>query len=287
MKDGTPFSKAFTRLRKEAGFATAYNFFHANGGRKVLQCTFSNYLRIEKGETLPHPRRLPILATLLRLPLRGRERRRLVEAYLESWSESAETAAWLGQALREDGGPEAPPDPSAQALRKAVRESSRPVSMEQYRAIIRDRASYWCYRVLAASRQAHGPGALSRLLGLPEPEVRRGLESLREAGFAKRERDGGYRCPFAGEFHLFPDPAALPPGLAERPLRYNEAMARRKGGLLMVRHCGTRVDLERFEGFLPFFREAVRSAQTYAVSSATERSGLVFVEGRVYKALDF
>jgi hypothetical protein len=54
----------------------------------------------------------------------------------------------------------------------------------------------------------------------------------------------------------------------------------------MVRHCGTEVDLDRFEGFLPFFRDAVRTAQAYAPSQASARKGLVYVEGRVYKALD-
>ena len=287
VRGGTPFSKLFTRLRKAAGFDTAYSFFHGNGGRKVLQCTFSNYLRIEQGETLPPPRRLPVLASLLRLPLKPQELRALVEAYLESWAESADVAEWLARALRAAPAHELPPDPFRQALHQVVRRSVRPVTTTEYAAIIQDRAAYWCYRALAGSKLAHASAELAVSLGLPEREVRRGLEVLREAGFAKREKDGSYRNRHEGRFLLFPDPSVLPADLVERPLAFNRDMARRKGELLMVRHCGTRVDLDRFEGFLPFFRDAVRSAQAYAVAEPSPRSALVFVEGRVYKALDY
>jgi hypothetical protein len=286
-KSGSAFSRLFTRLRKEAGFATAYQFFHGNGGRKVFQCTFSNYLRIEKGETLPPPRRLPALASLLRLPLKPEELRALAEAYLETWAGSSEVAEWLGQALRCDSGREPPPDPSRQALHRVVRQSARPVGMKEYRAIMVDAASYWCYRALAGSSAPHGPAELSRVLGIAEPKVKRGLERLRQAGFAQRRKDGTSFCPAGGQHLLFPDPSTLPAALVERPMKLNRDMARRKGALLMVRHCGIRVDLDRFEGFLPFFREAIRSAQAYSVSEKSRRSALVFIEGRVYKALDF
>jgi len=283
----TPFSTLFSRLRREAGFQTAYRFYHGNGGRRVLQCTFPNYLRIERGETLPRPGRLPLLSNLLRLPLGRRELAPLVRAYLETWSGSADTVDWLRNALASPAGGEAPPDPARQALHRVVRQSARPVGMRQYRAIVRDRASYWCYRVLASSSKGHGAAELSRLLGFPEPELRGALESLRRAGFLRRGRDGLHRCPEAGNFLLFPDPSVLPASLIERVRGFNRDMARRKGELLMTRHCGTRVDLDRFEGFLPYFREAVRTAQAYSVSEPSPRSALVLVEGRVYKLLDF
>ncbi len=282
----TPFSKVFTRLRKEAGFDTAYRFFHANGGAKVFQCTFSNYLRIEKGQTLPHPRRLPLLSSLLRLPLAPADNLALALGYLQTWAGSEDAADWFTRALRAGGGPRSAPDPGTQALHAAVRRSARPVTMEQYRAIIKDRSSYWCYRALAGCDRAFTPAELSKVLGFPLKEVSRGLEGLRKAGFAKRAKGGAYFCPDAGMLHLFPDPAVLPPGLIERPLGFNKEMARRKGRALMVRHCGIRVDLDRFEGFLPFFRDAVRAAQAYAPSESAARTGLIFVEGRIYKALD-
>jgi hypothetical protein len=286
MTDGTSFSKLFVKFRKEAGFDTAYHFFHGNGGRKVFQCTFSNYLRIEKGRTLPPPKRLQQLAHLLRLPLKPQELRALVEAYLEAWTDSRETAEWVGQALRMEIGREAPPDPSSQALRKVVRQEVRPVSMKEYEAIIKDRASYWCYRVLAGVDAEYTSAQLAEKTGLPEKEIKKALDSLREAGFVRKEKNGCFRSPFAGRFLLFPDPTALSPELVERPLKYNKDMAAKNGQLLMVRHCGTRVDLDRFEGFLPYFREAVRSAQAYSTSESTGRTGLVYVEGRVYKTLD-
>src|SRR5579859_2572495 len=141
----TAFSKAFVRLRQEAGFKTAYEFFHRSGGAKSFGCSFPNYLRIEKGSHLPQPQRLPHLCRLLRLPLKSEELRRLAASYLETWLGSEELLDWMLGSLEKPQSPEASLDPARQALQKVVRQEARPISLRQYEAIMASPASYWCY----------------------------------------------------------------------------------------------------------------------------------------------
>lgn len=283
----TSFSKTFMRLRREAGFATAYAFFHRNGGQSAFRCTFPNYLRIEKGAHLPRPERLPKLCALLRLPLGGAQMRELVDAYLESWLGSRRLLDWMLAPFARPGEPAAPLDPAQQALSRIVRGSGRPVSTAQFRTIMGSAANYWCHRILTTSREACAPAALARLLGLRPAAVKRALAALTRARLARRGKDGRYLSPLAGQFLVFPDSSLLPPRLLDRAFVYNQAMLKKRGKLVDVRYCGVRADARQIEGFIPHFREAIRGVNAYALTEKTEQSGLFFVEGRVYKLMDF
>lgn len=283
----SPFSALFARLRRQAGFETAYAFFHKNGGRKVFGCSFANYLRIENGSHLPKPARLPQLCALLRLPLRERSRRTLVEAYLESWLGSRDLRDWMIAPFDRAAPAAAPKDPARRALDRVVQESGRPVSLDQFKSIVSTPAAYWCYRILTTSRESYAPADLVRIAGLAPALVAKALAALTRARIARRGRDGRYASPLAGQFLVFPDSRTLPAGLLERALKYNRAMLRSRGRVVDVRWCGVRADARQLEGFLPSFREAVRSVNAYAITEKTEASGLFFVEGRVTQLLDF
>ena len=62
------FSSYLARLRKEAGFNTAHEFYAKNDGRKVLKISYVNYWQIEKGDHLPRPQALEKIVACLRLP---------------------------------------------------------------------------------------------------------------------------------------------------------------------------------------------------------------------------
>lgn len=283
----SPFSETFVRLRREAGFETAYQFFHKNGGQRVFQCSFPNYLRIEKGSHLPQPRRLPLLCQLLRLPLKSDESRKLVRAYIETWVGSKELAEWMLAPFLVPEAAGGAPDPAKKALDRVVRESARPISMRQYEAIMESEASYWSYRVLTTSKEAWTPAALAKTLELPAAAVARGVDSLVKNGIAQRTRDGRFRSPLAGEFLLFPDPGVILPKIMKRVYRYNDKMIRRRGKLVDERYCGVRADGRMMLGYLPHLRDAVRSVNAYAVSDKTDHSALYFVESKVFKLFDF
>lgn len=283
----TSFSRVFARLRRQAGFETAYQFYHKNGGRRAFGCSFQNYLRIENGSNLPVPKRLPQLCLQLRLPLRGADMRELIRAYLQVWAGSEELAQWLiGPFQRaERAGPAL--DPAAQALSRVVRDGARPLTLEQYKAVMSSAESYWCFRVLTTDRRGQTGETLSRILGLEKDRIRRGLEALCRCGIARKRRDGAFESPYVGQFLVFPDPALLPERLKAAALRYTRDMVRRKGATVDVRHCGVRADALAIQGFLPHFRDAIRGVNAYSVTEETGRSALFLVEGRVSKLFDF
>lgn len=283
----TPFALIFARLRRQAGFETAYQFYHKNGGRRAFGCSFQNYLRIENGANLPVPKRLPELCLHLRLPLRGADMRELLLAYLQTWAGSEDLARWLIGPFEqaERAGPA--PDPAAQALSRVVRDSARPLTLEQYKAVMSSAEAYWCFRVLTTDRKGQTDAGLARILELGKVRIRKGLEALCRCGIARRRRDGAYESPYAGQFLVFPDPALLPPRLKAAAQRYTEDMLRRKGATVDVRHCGVRADSLAISGFVPHLREAIRGVNAYAVFEKSERSAFFLVEGRVSKLFDF
>lgn len=79
----TRFGSVLARLRKEQGFATAHAFYKARGGRRVFGVAFTNYLALERGNSLPKGRRLEGLVAALGLEPGSRAARELVLAFLK------------------------------------------------------------------------------------------------------------------------------------------------------------------------------------------------------------
>lgn len=282
----TPFAKTFVGFRRRAGFATAYQFYHKNGGRATFKCSFQNYLRIENGSHLPAPRRLPHLCVSLRLPLHQEDLRELITAYLRTWLGSDDLTDWMLRPLSGTTGSPAPLDPARQALARFTR-GAAPLGFEHYRAVFSSAGAYWSFRVLINDKEGKSIPELSNTLGLGAKEIARGLEALKRCGIARRRKDGRYESPFAGKPVIFPSPHLLSPALKKKATRYTQAMLKRKGALIDVRHCGVRADARQIQGFIPYFREAIWSVNAYAVQEKTENSALFLVEGKVYKLFDF
>ena len=80
----TIFSKALVQLRKDAGFATAYQFYHNNGGARVFKMSYRNYLIIEQGRTLPPLERLNTFIITLRMVSGSAE----ANAFLSAWRQT-------------------------------------------------------------------------------------------------------------------------------------------------------------------------------------------------------
>lgn len=49
----TIFSEMLVKLRKAAGFSTAYRFYHDSGGAGMLKISYRKYLLLEQGQSLP------------------------------------------------------------------------------------------------------------------------------------------------------------------------------------------------------------------------------------------
>ena len=86
---GTKFSEMLVKLRKDAGFVTAYKFFYDNGGDKVLGMCYRKYLMMEQGRFLPQFKHLRAFIYGLHLQNRSAAANGLADAWLRTMAGDA------------------------------------------------------------------------------------------------------------------------------------------------------------------------------------------------------
>ncbi|MFC1522930.1 hypothetical protein ACFL6Y_11035 [Elusimicrobiota bacterium] len=283
----TPFSKVLVRLRKEAGFETAYQFFHKNGGQKVFKYSFTNYLRIENGTHLPQPDRLPLLSYLIRSPITPGQLQELVSAYLKTWLKSEELARWVKNALQDMPDKKTSLDPGTQALSKLTIEDNIQISIRQHKAILASSGSYWCYRMLASSKQPLTVQTLSKSASLSVKETESGLRILCKEGIAKRLKSGLYESQLPRKHHIFPPVQLQDSSTRGKSMKYITPMLKKRGESIAWHQSCFRVDLDKLYGFVSHLSESAKSLRAYSVSDKKDHSAFVMAEANVYKLFDF
>ncbi|MFC1521196.1 hypothetical protein ACFL6Y_02180 [Elusimicrobiota bacterium] len=283
----TPFSRVFVRLRKEAGFETAYQFFHKNGGAKVFDCSFQNYLKLEDGDHLPKPERLQLLCTLLRAPLTPANLKALALSYLETWFKSADLAKWIMACLREETADKTMLDPGSQALKKVAYDNPVHINIVQHDAILKTQATYWCFQILAASKDPVSSEEISKMVKMPKKEINAAMQILCKHGIAKRVKDDKYQSPIADKVIQFPPKDARSQSLKETATQYNAALSKKQGKLIDGFRYSVRADLDSLTGFIHHLQSAARSLTAYSVDEKKDRSAFVIAEAKLTKLFDF
>ena len=161
MSKPAEFAAVLTRLRESAGFPTAFAFHKSRDGRRALGLSFPNYLKIERGVSLPQAKRLEPLLSALGL--------------VDSWM-LAESAA--RQAI---------------GLRKVQ------LSLEQYRTLAKDAVAYACHAIMANTQASMTGAELAKLTGRSASAIATALAALERAGLAKLSGPKA-RSPFAGQY---------------------------------------------------------------------------------------
>ncbi|MEK9144519.1 MAG: hypothetical protein AAB339_02790 [Elusimicrobiota bacterium] len=280
------FASCLARLRRGAGFPTAYRFYHGNGGRRHFPFTFVHYLRIERGLKLPKPQWLAGFLSALRLTPGEAGCREFFLAYMKGLLRTEEAFELVLAPLlsrRQDRAATM----GAQALRWMKTAHARHLSPEQFQVLASDEAAYWCSEVLFNDGGSWSAPEIARILGLPEKAAARGLEKLTAAGMAKKTSKDRFRSRWPGKLYTFP-------GRLEGMKRHLDAIAgfwermfKRRGA-----EVGERVELVRAEagamrGYLPALAEALDSANVCATHAKGEATGLFLIEARVRKLADF
>lgn len=280
------FSKVLARARREAGFKTAYQFYHGNGGRRHFPFTYVHYLRLENAGRLPRPAWMGRLVTALRLSPGAEGFRKFFLAYLRDLLGGAEAAELILEPLLcRHGSPAAAA--SASALRWMKAEHAAHLTPAQFKAAASSEAAYWCYEVLCNDEGAWTAENLAGRLKLAESAVRAGLARLKRAGLARAMSSGRFRGRQPGKLHTFPGRLEGLSSELARVQGYWDKMRRRRGA-----DISARVELVRAEaGFMRRYAEdlsaAVEQANAGAVRSAGEDTGLYAVEARVRRLSPF
>lgn len=280
----TIFSDTLTRFRKEAGFPTAYKFFHGNGGDKVLGMCYRKYLLMEKGSILPLFRHLTGFIIGLHLELNSVRGQELVTAWLKTMAGEEAFNSLLKPMLV--GGAAVPGlTPMHKAMEKSLANGTYHVTPGQVAVIAAGPANFRCFIALSNDCGAWTPEKLAPELRLEAVETRKALLALTAAKLVKRQKTA-FKCPYADRPIVFP---TMTSGLADKYAKiknYQDAMLA-AGKLFWARSLFIRADRNNIPSLLELLGVTVSSANGYSVTSKRDTSALYSVDASVTKLLDF
>lgn len=279
------FSEVLTKLRREAGFPTAYGFYNANGGAPVLKITYRKYLLFEQGRELPAVEKLSRLFFALRLIPKSFQANELVVAWLKSLA-GGDVFANILQPVISEKAQASSLSPLHKAVKRALTGNKYQLTPAQFTAILTDRSTYLCYLALAEDTGLWSPADLARALKLSTADTAKALKILAGAKILKVDRKGLYRCPFASGLIDFPHLSTVAPAVRSRLAAYHKELLA-SGTCSLMHGCVVRADAADFRNFFPLMTLNVSTAQTYAVHEKTAKSALFFVESRIIKLRDF
>lgn len=275
------FSEKLVQLRNQAGFKTAWSFYHSNGGRRCWPFTFVHYARMEKGTALPKPDVFPLLVKAFRYPPGHVQFRELVSLYLREYLGGGEGADMILDALSKDA-PAPVPDPTA--WNKAS--VSEHITVEQFRVMTSDDITAMSHLVLLNSdTETFTLKVMSKLLDCGEKEITSSLEKLCAAGLADRSAKGGYRSHFSGKWLTLPNS----PDVADCSKALNRALGlleKKRGKTIWGINTLLRAETAAMQQYCPELAQAVLKANINAVPVKSASTGLFMVKALIVRLED-
>ena len=281
----TIFSETLTRLRKGAGFPTAYRFYHDNGGAPFFKVSYRNYLMMEQGRNLPVLGRLARIVLGLRIPERTPGSRELTLAWLRTMA-GEEAYADMLEPLFSQGEPAKAASPAEEALRRTLAEKKFHITHDQILASVANFETYKCFFVMEADSGLWTAEALAKALGIKKAEADKALKSFLKVGLVKAEGKGSYRSKMVGQLVEYPAGPAFP----------REVLAKLKGYYKRLEdespmEFGTagmvRADADALRGVYPMLKSSVEASYAFNTAVKTKKSAGFFVIGRVHRLWNF
>ena len=278
----TIFSEMLKKLRREAGFPTAYRFYHDNGGKDVFRLSYRAYLMIEQGRILPPHRVVPVFLHSLRLIPGTHPEVALVRAWIREKLGKDTFELLVEPQLKEMPKPSIT-SPLHKVMGKFL-ETKEHISPAQQETIARDKPTYLCWLALSNDKGAWTPAELGKKLDLGEKPVRAALKALAKVKLVKAMRNGAYTCPFAGA--ILELPRVNTSKTAEK-LRGLKAELISEGEEIFFRNGVLRAEEADFTNYLPLMSLNISAAAAYAVNRKTVKTAIYAVECRAVKLRDF
>jgi hypothetical protein len=279
------FSTRLARMRREAGFPTAYRFYHSNGGRRHFNFTYVHYLRLEKGTSLPRTEWLPVLLSGLRLSPGDPGTREFFIDFLKDLTGGDEGYSLIVAPLLCNHGSKAPAGPEAMRWMKA--HHSIHLTPAQFKALANDETAYWCSEILLNDDASWTPAAAAEILGISDAEATRGLGVLERTGLARRAGRGRWRARSPGKFYTFPGRLTGMGGHLDKVRAFWERKYRRGGKVAFSRVELVRAESASMRRYAAGLAEGLDAANAYATRTKGDETGLYLVEARLRRLLPF
>lgn len=278
------FSGILADLRRQAGFPTAYRFFHDNGGRHVLKASYRQYLLWEQGRALPPAAALGRLVPALKLLPGSAQHGALAAAWLSSLAGGELYKELFAPffALKENahGG-----SPLHKAMSRALNEKKYPLSVDQAVAILSGLDHYKAFLFMINDRGDWSEARLAGEAGLGKGAAAEVAKAFLKAGLLKKA-GAGLKCALVDSMVEFPRAEIMPAGYGDRMEKFqNELLA---SGSCAWRRLGfLRANARDFAAFFPLMSLNLSTAAVYSVTEKSPSTAMFAVEGRVVKLRDF
>lgn len=279
----TFFSESLVKLRKEAGFPTAYRFYHDNAGKPVLKFSYRTYLLFEQGEALPPPEALGRISAALKLIPKSPPAGQLASAWLRTVT-GEETYSSIFEPFISVKTEALGLSPVHKAMNKFVKKS--PISVEQAVLILSTCDHYRAFLTLANDGGNWSAEALAKTIDIKAAAAARILADLGKKGITRKVKGGGYAFGSEEMILEFPRAEILPPGLNDRMRGYQAKMLS-SGDLAWRRLNVLRADARELAAFYPVLSLSMSAATGYGVAEKTKYSAMFAIESRVVKLFDF
>lgn len=278
------FSELLKNKRQEAGFRTAYRFFHGNGGEKFFGFSYRQYLRIELGKSVPGPERLSRLVSGLRLRNRTAPANELALSWLKTFV-GADVYANVFSFLGIPASARAVPPPQ-RALKNALTGRKRYLTPEQLGAALTDKETYLCFLALGTDTGTWSADTLANALAIPRQSAERALSTLFSAKLLKRAGKGRYRSAVADQMVELPQREAIEDHLLEKHGAYTRELIS-AGREEFGRSGIIRADDVIFRDLFPTLQLSLDAMMAHKARERTDNSALYYVTGRVVKLRSF
>lgn len=281
----TIFSETLTRLRKGAGFPTAYRFYHDNGGAPFFKVSYRNYLMMEQGRNLPVMGRLARIVMGLRIPERTPEARELTLAWLRTMA-GEEAYSDMIAPLFTPGAQAAAASPAEEALRRTLSEKKFHITEKQIIATVASFETYKCSFVMESDSGVWTAESMAKALGIKKAEADKALKSFLKAGLVKAEPRGGYRSKMAGQLVEYPAGLALRQDVLAKLRDYHKRLEA-ESSLEFGTTGMVRADADAMRGLYPMLKSGVESSYAFSTTKPTSKSAGFMVIGRVLRLWNF
>jgi len=281
----TIFSGTLAKARKEAGFSTAYRFFHDNGGEHVLGASYRKYLLWEQGKALPPAGSLARLIPALRLLPGSAPLGALVAAWLKTlagekfYDEVLKPFITVKEAT-------SGLSPLHKAMNRALNERKYPLSIEQATTILASCEHYKAFLFMINDRGNWSESTFADTLGIAKPAAARVIKDFTKLGLLKKSKTGALKCQVSDFIAEFPRGEVMPAGYGERMEKYQRELLE-SGQASWQRMGFMRADAKEFANFFPVMSLNMTTASTYGITEKTENSAMFAIEGRIVKLRDF
>jgi len=281
----TVFSETLVRLRKEAGYDTAYRFYHDNGGAQFFKVSYRNYLMMEQGRNLPVLGRLQKILMGLHMVLGTPPALELTRAWLKTMA-GEEDYADLLEPLLTRGAPAVAANPAEEALRRTLAGQKFHITVDQLLATVASYEAYKCFFMSETDSGIWTAESMAKAGGMKKSAAERALKDFLKAGLVKSEGRGGYRSKMAGLLVEYPDGPAIPRAVLDKIREYHSRMDK-EGNLAFYSSGLFRADADALRGFYPMLKSTIEATHAFSTAEKTKKSAGFFVTARVQRLWDF